>query len=51
MTDVNLCVQYEIDDPILAATSVSDVFISLKSLAQSTLVSFAAKTDEMAVEQ
>ena len=48
---MNLCVEYEIDDPILVSNSVNDLTVSLKSLARSTLVSFVAKIDGMKIEQ
>ena len=48
---MNLCVEYEIYDPILVSNSVNDLTVSLKSLARSTLVSFVAKTDGMKIEQ
>ncbi|CAF0963863.1 unnamed protein product [Rotaria sp. Silwood1] len=49
--EVNLCVEYNIDDPILVSNSLNDITISLKSLARSTLVSLVSKTDGMKIEQ
>ncbi|CAF0942915.1 unnamed protein product [Rotaria sordida] len=49
--EVNLCVEYNIDDPILVSNSLNDITVSLKSLARSTLVSLVSKTDGMKIEQ
>ena len=49
--EVNLCVEYDIDDPILVSNSLNDITISLKSLARSTLVSLISKIDGMKIEQ
>lgn len=49
--EVHLCVEYNIDDPILVSNSLNDITISLKSLARSTLVSFVSKINGMKIEQ
>lgn len=49
--DVNVCVEYNIDDPILVSNSLNDIEISLKSLTRSLLVQFVAKIDGMKIEQ
>lgn len=49
--EVHLCVEYNIDDPILVSNSLNDINISLKSLARSTLVSLVSKINGMKIEQ
>ncbi|UJR20550.1 hypothetical protein I4U23_023677 [Adineta vaga] len=49
--EINVCVEYSIDDPILVSNSLNDISVSLKSLTRSTLVSFVGKIDGMKIEQ
>ncbi|CAF0796741.1 unnamed protein product [Adineta ricciae] len=49
--EVNLSVEYTIDDPVLVSNSLNDISISLKSLTRSTLVSMVGKIDGMKIEQ
>ncbi|CAF1184509.1 unnamed protein product [Adineta steineri] len=51
IVEVNVSVEYNIDDPILVSNSLNDITISLKSLTRSTLVAFVGKIDGMKIEQ
>ena len=49
--EVNLSVEFDIDDPILVSNSLNDITTPLKSLARSTLIASISRIDGMKIEQ